>query len=197
MLSLLIFAGCNASIESSSKQVSENPKVAEQQTSEEPSPAPSPFFGMLVDSEQAAARAWKQFTKDGRYQIARASDFKMPEWTKTVYYSSDIGLAMKYPYCDGDINRDGVQNDFAFIVVDSTRNDAARFGIVIFSKRKDGKDYESPRWLFRDSDLSTTTLGRSSGGPMHIVQYREDGTRRFCYVKWNRQLKEYYCEDVQ
>jgi hypothetical protein len=187
-----VFAGCSVSDESSSQPVTEIPKVAEEQpTKEAPSSAPTPYFGMLVNSEKAAAKAWKRFTRNGQYRIANVSDFKMPEWTKTVYYSSSIDASVKYPYCDGDINRDRVQYDFAFIVVNSSRNDADRFGIVIFGKRKDGKDYESPRWLLRDSDLSTTTLGRSSGGPMHVTQYRDDGTYRFCQVTWNRQLKEY------
>ena len=180
-------------------QPSESPKVVSQQQTTEPPKSEdiTPAFYFGGNERRAAAQAWQNFIKDGRYRIARAEDFKMPEWTKTVYYSSSIKSAMEYPYCDGDINHDGVHDDFAFIVVDKTRDDANRFSIVIFNTRKGGKGYNEPRWLYRDSDLSRTTLGRSSDGPMHISQYRDNGDYSFCFVKWNRQRREYECNRIR
>ncbi len=199
-ISILISAACSPpQFSPRSEQSPENSSVSVQPKPVEQPKRDStlPALFVLDDAQQAARRVWRSFIKDGRYSIALAEDFKMPEWTKTVYYSSDIDNSIKHPYGDGDINRDGVIDDIAFIVVDNTRKDADKFSIVIFNLRKDRKSYDGPFWLFRDSDLSTTRLGRSSGGPMHVTQYREDGTYRFCYIKWNRQLKEYSCEDVR
>ena len=95
------------------------------------------------------------------------------------------------PFEGGDINHDGAFKDFALIVVDTTRQDPDRFGLVIFNDTGKNERPYSIHWLFRDTDMSTTALSWSSDG-LGITRYTEDGYSWYCNVKWSAQ-KEYSC----
>jgi len=96
-------------------------------------PAVSGFFNGTPESEK---EAWLLFTKDGRYRVAQFEDFQFPDAARKLQ-GADLEKASRYPYVGGDINRDGAYNAFAAIVVDTTRTDRNRFGLVIFSQPKD------------------------------------------------------------
>jgi hypothetical protein len=142
--------------------------------------------GALSDPKQR--EAWYAFTKDGRYRWARPEDFKFPGWATA---NTEAGRSRMLPFEGGDINHDGAFNDFALIVVDTTRQAPNRFGLVIFNDPgKNGRLY-SIHWLFRDTDMSTTALSWSSDG-LGVTRYAEDGYSWYCVVKWNAK-KGYSC----
>lgn len=149
----------------------------------------SGFFNGTPAGEK---EAWRLFTKDGQYRAARADDFQLPEAAKKVQ-GVDLDKAISHPYIGGDINHDNDYNDFAVIVVDTQRDDAARFGLVIFTQSANGKGHYEPHWLYRERDLSRTVLEWWSGG-LAVREYREDGTYQYCYVNWNRQARAFSCD---
>ena len=138
----------------------------------------------LITGDPEAAKIWKRFNRNGLYRVARGDDFRSsPENYR--------------PYGDGDFNRDHQSYDFAAIVVDTTRTDSSRFGIVIFNARKGRQRYDGPYWLFRGSDLSRTSLNTSSHGPLLVGEHLDDGTIKVCVVKWNRRKREYRCDKAR
>jgi hypothetical protein len=88
---------------------------------------------------------------------------------------------------------------FAVIVVDATRQDDDRFGIILFQDPKDlydapadqGEPYR-PVWLKRDLDLSRTSLSMASGY-WFINEHLDDGTVKTCEVDWSKKQKKYIC----
>lgn len=146
------------------------------------------------DAPEWRKDAWNSFTASARYRVANESDFTIPEAAASNEYAgSDLARAIKYPFIAGDINHDGLTQDFAVITVDTSRADAARFSLVIFNQPADGATSAGPHWLYRDRDLSTTTLTWWSGG-LAVRKYRADGTFDLCYVNWNKQRQEYSCD---
>jgi hypothetical protein len=159
--------------------------VATRETSIEPQESATPAYANLglIATDPEASRIWTQFTKGGRYRLARREDFS---------FSDDHYR----PYVDGDFKGDHVYNNFAAIVVDTMRNDSRRFGIVIFNSI-DGKGYAGPFWLYRMMDLSRTSLNTSSHGPLLIAEHRENGSIRACIARWNPSRKQYRCHHVR
>ncbi len=135
----------------------------------------------ISDPEQL--KAWRHFAKVNHYRIANVSDFDFSE--------SNGPRHAPYWYGSGDFNRDEKYSDFALIIVDVTRNDPLRFGLIIFNAKADG--YEDPIWLYRDSDLSKTSLNTTSHGPLMIAKHGMNQVD-ICTVKWRSKQKGYKCD---
>lgn len=137
--------------------------------------------------------AWRRFIADGRYRVARASDFTFSEAAR-VKGGRDLEIGQASPYMAGDIKRDDDRfRDAAVIVVDTARDDAERFGLVIFAESKDSETVPEPYWFYRDRDMSRTLLSWDSEG-LNLRTYQEDGTFTVCRVKWNQRQREYRCK---
>jgi hypothetical protein len=131
--------------------------------------------------------AWRAFTNDGRYRLARKDDFK------TSARASDDPFNSIFAYCWGRLGYDTNADSWyhlATIVVDTQKTDDARFGLVIFSAPKDGDGTYRPYWLYRERDLSRTVVWTGSGDLM-VADYREDGSRDVSYVQWDARRKQF------
>src|SRR5437660_7480460 len=80
--------------------------------------------GLFNGTPEEAKEAWQDLTKSGVYRAARVDDFRLPEAAKKGR-GGDVERAIEHPYVGGDINHDGAYNDFAVIVVDKTKTEAA------------------------------------------------------------------------
>lgn len=169
---------------------------APQATATQPPRTPNevnPLLLGLTGGLPRAAEAWQRFTSEGRYRVARASDFNFPEAARQSS-GRDLDIYLAAPYMTGDIDRDYRSRDVAVVVVDTTRDDAERYGLVIFTEPEDGdsETIPQPYWLYRNRDLSRTFIGWNSEG-MNLRTYRDDGSFTLCRVKWNRQRRQYLC----
>jgi hypothetical protein len=139
------------------------------------------------------ASAWHAFTQDGRYRWADQNDFRFPDWAKQQRSRLDVERAMKTPIQAGHIKGSYESIEVALIVVDTTRPDWNRYGIVIISERRKKPQKPEIKWLFRDRDLSRVQLDWSSGDTLGIAEYGDDGLRRHCFVKWDAKKRRYLC----
>lgn len=181
LLSLILFLACIQGIPRNSPRPAEPQQLTNE--SQRSGFASYPNLG-LIATDPKASEVWKEFSKDGRYRMASKEEFKMSE--------------EKYrPYGDGDFNGDHEYDDFAAIVIDTMRIDDSRFGIVVFNARKGRQGYDGPFWLYRDDNLSRTSLNTSSHGPLLIADHRDDGIIRVCVVKWNLHKRDYSCDKAR
>ena len=127
------------------------------------------------------AEVWKQFTASGRYRMARPEDF-----------AQEVRDEMRYPYERTAISHEGGYDDFAVVVVDTTRKDPDRFGLVVFNAPKD-KNTLAPHWVYQEKDLSRLVMRKWSGGIM-LSLYQNDGTQESCYLNWNKSRQKYSCD---
>lgn len=141
----------------------------------------------------ATATAWQAFIQDGRYRWAGPDDFLFPDWTKQGYRLLDIERAMKAPIQAGHIKGSYKSIEVALIVVDTTRTDGNRYGVVIFSAQSNQSKKCEVKWLFQERDLSRVALGWSSGDTLGLLEYLDDGSYKSCQVKWNGKTQRYLC----
>jgi hypothetical protein len=147
--------------------------------------------GYLNGAPDEAKETWRIFTKDGRYRIARADDFRIPAWAMNAY-GIDLNTRTRHPIVGGDLNHDGSFMDFAVIVIDTMQRDEKRFGLVVFNEPKRQKSAYTLHWVYQERDLSRTVLEQWSGG-LALRTYREGGSYDYCYVNWDRRDRKYYC----
>jgi hypothetical protein len=109
----------------------------------------------------------------------------------------DLEAEINYPIVAGiDINHDGRSYDFAVIVVDATRTDSERFGVVIFNApKREGQPYKH-YWLYKERDLSRTTLSRASSWT-YLTEYKDDGSEQTCNINWDAQNQKYTCTEIR
>lgn len=182
--SLLLSGGCNTPSDSKlPTQLSEKPGA---QSSPELMPTG------LFDQDRMGAEAWRRFTEDGRYRIARREDFHIPEAIMKEHLN-DPFFTNKFAYVGGDFNRDGHLLDRAFIVVDTTTTTKERFGLVVLNKSADESIFPSVCWVFKSRDLSKSVLSAATD-VLSLTEYHEDGTQDLCNVRWNKQRAQYSCE---
>jgi hypothetical protein len=152
-----------------------------------------PLVSGHLGGNPKAQEAWTSFTQDGRYRIARADDFAIPDWARRTL-GHDIEIAIQYPIVSGsDINHDGASSDFAVIVVDKRTSDKAHFGLVVFNAPKQQGGSFDLHWVYSDRDLSRSVLSRASGWTF-LTEYEDDGTTKTCTMKWNKQARRYICD---
>jgi hypothetical protein len=163
-------------------------------------------------------KAWHQFTSDGHYRLARQEDFHIPEAVleRRIEASKDMmknsGLseverkrmiesAIRSQYhqkiiCPvlgaGDFNLDGNYSDLAVIIVDTTKSDPERFGLIIFNAQKNKKALYTLHWLFQNRDLSKMVLSGIKDR-LIINELRDDGELVNHSVVWDSTQKKYIC----
>ena len=138
----------------------------------------------LSSLDPGVAAAWKQFTLDGQYRLARAADMLFTEDAKRRINAS-------FSMWQGDTTFAG---EFVALVVDTTLTDKDRFGIVLFRPDKvwaRSATY-SPRWLMKNRDLSTTVIDRVSGY-LFIHSFTTGDKYDSCRVHWNASKRRYIC----
>jgi hypothetical protein len=145
-----------------------------------------PVFPRLQDPD-ALKEGWNLFIADGEYRLARPDDFSDPV-RRRIDVRGGIYLPLLF-----DINNDQGYDDYAVIVVDAKKDEATRFGLVIFSAPAGGMAPFKPSWVFRDRDLSRVALSRASGR-LVVTQYLDDGSEKSCFVHWHTKERRYSCD---
>lgn len=157
-----------------------------------PSGSSDPAISGHIKGIPKAEEAWRSFEESERYGTARPEDFRIPEWAMQAY-GSDLKKAMSHPIiAGGDMNRDGAAYDFAVIVVDKNRDEATRFGVVVFNAPTKPKESYTIHWLLRERDLSKFALARASTRSF-LTEYREDGSLDTCEIVWDKLQRKYVC----
>lgn len=134
------------------------------------------------DDENWLGEQWRNFFKSGRYRVITTDEIKLSEVTKQAMTSPPWSYYETHPYmrwCQG----------IGVIVVDTTRSDDKRFGLVLFPSEYI-KSAKKPVWLLRNQDLSKTVLHQVSCS-MFIRVEAADGTRKSYEIRWDEKNKRF------
>ena len=135
-----------------------------------------------VDSDEALKKVWQTFTADGRYRMATVDDMKFSDAMKQKLSGRSWAYA----------NTVGFRGEHAVIVIDTSRSDDARLGIIIFRPADRLKKVYKVEWLLSGCDLSKATISHASSN-FFVTRTKEDGTEESCEVIWSPRLKKYRC----
>jgi hypothetical protein len=163
-LAALLSSGCNAL---------RNQNVKSGQS--DPTPA-APSIGvcaeLLRDAPDALRKRWDAVSGDGRYRLAQASDFKLPNaeqpWPCHFGWSGEL-LA---------------------ILIDTTETDNSRFKLALFVPSKNGQESYKLYWVLHNHDLSRAKLSNASSN-LVVYEYLDGGGRRNSTLKWDKTKKAY------
>jgi hypothetical protein len=143
--------------------------------------------------------AWKQFIVSGQYRLACDSDadFSLDkEQPKTIEsYSINNQSRSVANWGNWGYPKRDYEDHLAVIVVDATRTDANRFGLVVFSPPRSKKNAYDVNWLYQDRDLSRASVGMSSGS-VWVQDYTTDGKRSLCWIVWNTSKRIFECKNT-
>ena len=198
LLSIIIsIAGCStkAQISKPIAEAQKNPKPIE-----EVKPcATEPIYGLIPNDPKSKnmEAAWKQFIADGRYRLTCDSDGDFALDTvepKTIQsYSRDKQSSSVTNWGDWSYPKRVSEDHLAAIVVDTTRTDDNRFGLVVFSPPQSKKTAYDINWLYRERNLSRASVGMASGSGW-VEDFTADGKRRLCWIVWNKSKKVFECK---
>lgn len=79
----------------------------------------------------------------------------------------------------------------ALFVVDITKTELDRFGLIIMLQRP--RDRYDVYWIFRDTDFSNLTLSRSSGS-LFVRRSGANKEETVCRIEWVRAKGKWTCE---
>lgn len=191
ILAILTFScACSSEVTKTKNELTQTNKSVEKSENSETIVFTEPIkFTGIQGSDKVPENirnTWQKFTSNGQYRLAQPSDMTFSESAKSQL--------PPYVYIWGELNyQKRIEDDhLAAIVVDTTKNSFDKFSLVIFSPRSDKKDEYDINGLYRNQDLSKTTVQRASG-ELYVARYPDDGSREACSVIWNKKLKKFEC----
>jgi hypothetical protein len=138
----------------------------------------------VFDNNPALRFEWQQFIADGRYRLARVDDMRFSDPAKHRINESFGWWQIGHPF----------DRELAAIVVDKSRSDPERFGVIVFRPvyKGDVKASYTRHWLFRERDLSKTALS-SPSGYLFVSEFGEGESFKTCEVRWSGRRNTYVC----
>jgi hypothetical protein len=182
----LCFCCCNATRSDSTK----NAVVTQESTSAKQSPTHNTNDPLSPEmSKTVLGQVWSRFVREGRYRLATRDDFDFPHWAakaRLLPRQEDIDV----PFISSWIG-------YAAIVVDVSRNDPQRFGLVIVTTDEGANEGANQKnvihWFCRNKDLSHSVLSTSSGR-LYLTQFEERASYTTCDIGWDDQKGKYECK---
>jgi hypothetical protein len=193
-IALPITAGCNHPRVASKSSSPQSDPVQEATPKSHDITDPS-CCGLSADANRGIDSAWESFTKNGHYRMALERDMRYSSAARDVIARSEPSsewnpLNHLFAYSWGHRGYDTDQDLLAAIVVDTSRNDDARFGLVIFAKPKRATYH--PYWLYQNRNLSRAVVYQVSGA-LGVSDYHDDGTYDNCWVTWSARQNTFIC----
>jgi hypothetical protein len=187
----MMWTGCTGSTRGRSHETQESAR---------PEPTPShevsdPTCCGFTTYHQGIDQAWRLFTQDGQFRLVLEKDMRFSgaarseivRRTGRIIWSP---LNQVFAYSWGHLGYDTDQDLLAVIVVDDSRTEDSRYGLVIFGKPKGGT--YRPYWLYQNRDLSKTVVYQVTGS-LGVGDYHDNGTYKNCWVEWNSRRNQFIC----
>lgn len=163
-----------------------------------PTPAPEltdPTGGGLRHgrgNSEGVEHAWRRFTADGRYRLARAADMRYPAAAYARWGNEWRTRPHTFVYAWGRPDFDTEKDHLAAIVVDTAKEGPDNFGLVMFSHPTGGEGYR-PYWVLEGRDLSRARLSAPSGY-LWLAEASADGASfSACDIVWKERRRRFVC----
>lgn len=183
LIASLVIGGCN----STSRSPTKNSPAAAQNANRQPQSihVNDDTEPAWIKTDSTLALAWQHFIENGRYRLARAGDMDFSEAAKQRINASFSQWQAGYTF----------DSELAVLVVDSSRDNGGRFGVVIFRPQFGRKTViaYTPYWLYRERNLSRAALDRVSGY-LFVHVFTDGESYKSCEVDWSKKNKQYVCK---
>jgi hypothetical protein len=164
-----------------------------------PSPSPAPGDEPLTTwpnapdeylSNEGLKRAWRNFERSQNYRLAKIGDRNLtPAAAARVKSNSPYQIVPILNWWGARGYRGANTNDFVIaIVVDASRSDPKRYGLVVIAAvASEGAAYK-PYWVLREEDMESYLISPASGS-VYIECFHRDGTEQTKELVWDRKSR--------
>jgi hypothetical protein len=152
---------------------------------------PSDPTDYVTDNEPLKL-AWRNFERSQKYRLAQPSDRKLtPAAAARVKSNNPNQIKPFLTWWGAQGYRGSDTKDFLIaIVVDPSRSDPNRYGLVILAAvASEGPPYK-PYWVLREEDLESYLISPASGS-VFMECFRRDGTDQTKELAWDRKSRQF------
>ena len=145
----------------------------------------------VMDNE-ALRLSWKRFEKSQKYRLAKPADRNLTPAALARTNSNNPRQAIPSLIWWGTRGYRGFGGkDFLVaIVVDPSRSDSKRFGLVVLAAvASEGKDYKT-YWVLREEDMESYLISPASGS-VFMECFRRDGSQETKLLTWDRTSRQF------
>ncbi len=165
------------------------------------SPTPAPTFDETIrawpnapyeymSDNEPLKRAWQNFERSGKYRLAQPSDRNLTPAAAARVKSNAAHQIIPVINWWGASGYRGANEFLVAIVVDPSRSDAKRYGLVVIAAvASEGPAYKT-YWVLREEDMESYLLSPASGS-VYIECFRRDGTEQTKELIWDRKSRQF------
>lgn len=149
----------------------------------------NPFAPGELENEELK-RAWDRFESMQPYRLATPADRKLSPAAVARVNSNSANQVIPFISWWGvrGLQKTNDTDVLVAIVVDPSRTDPKRYGLVVFAAPvSEGPEYKV-YWVLREQDLESYLLSPASGS-VFIEAYRRDGTDEIKELAWDGKSK--------
>jgi len=173
----------------------------EQVRTSQPSPVTSPSQQANVTwsadpteftDNDALKHAWRNFEASHQYRLAQSSDRNVTPAARERVNSNNVNQVIPSLIWWGASGYRGTPNkDFLVaIVVDSSRSDPNRYGLVVLAApASEGPSYKT-YWVLREEDMESYLISPASGS-VYMECFRRDGSEKTKEIIWDRKSRQF------
>ena len=191
-LSMVYLISAVALVSSSCK--AQKPRLAEApKAAATPTPEQAVFWSedptASVTDNEALRLAWKRFEKSQKYRLAKPSDRNLTA-AAIARTKSDPATPSQLWWGTRGYRGFAGKDFLVAIVVDPSRSDSNRFGLVVLAAvASEGKDYKT-YWVSREEDMGSYLISPASGS-VFIECFRRDGSKETKLLTWLRSSRQF------
>ena len=163
-----------------------------------PSPTPTPYDetvhawpnapGEYMENNEPLKRAWQNFERAQKYRLAQPPDRNLTPAAANRVAANNPNQIVPILNWWGARGYRAANDKFDFIIaimVDRSRTDPKRYGLVVIAAvASEGTAYK-PYWVLREEDMESYLLSPASGS-VFIECFHRDGTEQTKELVWDR-----------
>lgn len=151
-----------------------------------------PTAGLDIEPLQ---RAWRQFERSQIYRLAQFSDRQLtPEAAARVKSNNPNQIKPSLIWWGARGYRGANTQEFLVgIVVDPSRSDPKRYGLVVIAAVASEGGHYKPYWVSREEDMESYLLSPASGS-VYIECFQHGGAEETKELVWDRKTRRFSLE---
>lgn len=145
-----------------------------------------------MSTDESMKRAWQDFERTQNYRLAQPSDRNLTPAAAARVKSNAPHMIVPVTNWWGATDYRGAKTTglLAAIVVDPSRSDPKRYGLVVLAAvESEGPDYK-PYWVLREEDMESYLFAPASGD-IFVECFHRDGTEQTKHLVWDRKSRQF------
>ena len=147
-------------------------------------------FEERLDQDKGMKRAWKKFEQSQKYRLAQPTDRNLTREAAERVRTNSENQIIPFLGWWGAEGYEGKPNFVVAILVDPSRTDPNRYGLVVIAAPTSDGGKWKVHWVAREEDMESYLISPASGS-VFIECFRGDGTEEIKEIAWYRSKRQF------